>query len=132
MGWIEQRLKAIEQRLEYLYRLFQQLQIQATNSRQQLTSAWQDSGGGGSSSAAFYVVMAPSSGTYTGTWSGSAPTAGSSFTGTVYQVQGTSTITSLGTQTCVNWIPATLVNSRACIVIPDGAGNYGVVSQSCT
>jgi hypothetical protein len=92
-------------------------------------------GGGGGSPAAFFVCMAPSSGTYAGTWSGSAPTAGASFGATVYQVSdnGTSqTITDLGTQTVVNWLPATLANSKACVLAADGAGGYGVVSQSCT
>lgn len=132
MGWIESAVRQLIQRVEYLYRWMDRLVAQQNNARQQLLAAVQAAGAGGSGSLAIYVVMAPASGTYQGTWSGSAPTGGSSFTGTVYQVSGTGTITSMGTQTCVNWMPAALANSKACYCIPDGAGNYAIISQSCT
>jgi hypothetical protein len=93
------------------------------------------SGSGAGGSAAFFACMAPSSGTIQGTWSGSAPTAGGSFTATVYQLSwssGSLSIIDLGTQTIFNAVPAALENSKACILSQDGAGNYGVVSQSCT
>jgi hypothetical protein len=134
MGWIEARLLAAERFGEYLYQLIQALQVQVTALQQALNASQQQQGGGGAggTGSGFFVVMAPSSGTIDGTWSGSAPTAGGSFTGTVYQVANTGTINDLGTQTCVNWLPAALENSKACVVVPDQAGNYGVVSQSCT
>lgn len=135
MGWLESRILIAEQRLESLYRRLQDLAAQLANVRQQLIMAFQQTpSGGGGGPAGFFVCMAPSSGSYAGTWSGSAPTAGANFTATVYQVSydGTSqTITSLGTQNVVNWLPATLANSKACVLIPDGAGGYGVASQSC-
>lgn len=133
MQWIESRLHALERRVEDLYRRLLDLINQLNGVRQGLANAFAStSPDSGSGSSGFYVCMAPASGTYAGTWSGSAPTAGSSFTATVYQVSGTGTISSLGTQTVVNWLPATLQNSKACVVIPDGTGDYGVVSQSCT
>jgi hypothetical protein len=138
MGWLESRIQIAEQRIESLYRRLQDLLAQLNGVRQQLRMAFASGGeGGGGGSGGAFVCMAPSSGTYAGTWSGSAPTAGAAFTATVYQVSyaaagPTTTITSLGSQAVVNWLPATLVNSKACVVIPDGAGSYGVVSQSCT
>jgi hypothetical protein len=88
--------------------------------------------GGGSSTEGFFVCM-PSAPVAGASWTGSAPTGGVPFSPspTVYQVSSTG-ITSLGTQTVNNWLPASLVSGKACVIVPDGAGAYGVVSQSCT
>jgi hypothetical protein len=132
-GWIEARLIALELLANRfagdIARLWQQLRAV----QQGLISAQQQgSYGQGGTGSGFFVCMAPSSGTYAGTWTGSAPTGGASFTATVYQVANTGAVNSLGTQTVVNWMPATIANGKACVLIPDQAGNYGVVSQSCT
>lgn len=93
--------------------------------------------GGGGSAPSVYVVMAPSSGPpIAGLWSGSAPTAGGGFMGTVYQVSGTGfpgfgTIANMGTQQVINWMPSALVSGKACYCDLDAFGYYVVKSQSC-
>lgn len=137
MQWIESRMRVIEQRVESLYRRLLDDEGVLAGVRQQLRAAFQQGGGGApaGAGAGFYVCMSPSSGTIQGTWSGGAPTAGGSFAATVYQVSwsgGTPAFASLGTQTVVNWLPAALAASKACVLIPDGSGAYGVASQSCS
>lgn len=130
MNHLEARLLVAEATIRQLLQQLGELTWRVAKLEQQ---PWLAASGspGGSNSQAFYVVMAPGAGTINGTWSGSAPTAGGSFSGTVYQVSGTGTVTAIGSRTCVNWLPAALANSKACICLPDGAGNFGIVSQSC-
>lgn len=86
-------------------------------------------GGGGTSGGGNPCYCLPTTlGGATGTWPALTPASESL---TVYMVSGT-TITSLGTFTVYNWFPATPAVSLVLLVLPDGAGNYVAVSQSCS
>jgi hypothetical protein len=131
VDWIEKRIVACEDRLEYLIRYIQDLRQQIVAAAQAARTASASYGvGGAASSDGAYLCMAPSSGSWaaTGTWPALTP---GSFTATVYSVQG-STITSVGSFTVYNWFPSTPANSKVCLVEPDGAGNFVTVTQSCT
>jgi hypothetical protein len=130
MGWIENRVSAAESRIEYLCRLIQDLNAQIKAAMQAARQAASNypyvSVGYGQ---AFYTAT-PTSSVSAATYSGTAPTAGVTFTATVYQWNG-GTPTSIGSQTCFNTLPVSLTADAPCPVAPDGNGNYGVLSQSC-
>ncbi len=98
---------------------------------QQLAAAMSWGAGASGSAGAFYVAF-PSAAVSGATWTSGVPTSATSFTGHVYHVSGTGTVTDMGSQTILNWLPATLSASKAVIVDPDGAGNFVVTGQSCT
>jgi hypothetical protein len=130
MGWIETRIKAAEDAIEYLRRLIQDLTVQLRAATQQARTA---SGGGygtGGGGGVFYC-RAPSSGSWgaTGTWP--TLTAGS-FTADIYQANG-ATLAKIATAATVNnWYPASPAVSKVIEVAQDGSGAYVTVAQSCT
>jgi hypothetical protein len=130
MGWAETRIQALETRVEYLIRWIQDLIPQINNANQTARNAFSqypnNSGGGGT--GAFFALSTSGSWGATGTFPTLTP---GSISTTVYQASGTS-LTSLGTFTIYNWFPASPVASKVILVEPDGAGNYVVVTQSCT
>lgn len=132
MQWLESRIRLIEQRVEMLYRRLVGDEATLSNVRQQLRGAYQQLPTGGSTASEAVYVCYPSAAVSGATWTSGVPTSATSFSATVYQVAGTGTVTNGGTQTCLNWLPASLVASKACFLRPDGAGNYVVTGQSCT
>ena len=132
MYWIEQRVKACEDRLEYIIRYLQDLREQIIAAAQAVRTASSSYGlGGVGSTGGAFFCYAPSTG---GPWgsTGTLPSATpGSFTATVYQIIG-ATQSAIGSYTIYNYLPASPVNSKMCILIPDGAGNFVVVTQSCT
>jgi hypothetical protein len=83
----------------------------------------------GATGEAFFCQPSSAVSGATGSFPSLTPT---SFTATVYQMQ-TGTLTSFETGATVwNGFPAALVASKVCFVTPDGAGDWVVISQSCT
>jgi hypothetical protein len=121
-GWIANRMGALEARVEYLMRLIADLTQQLRGAQQSskgVGASFQNlpSGGGG---GAFFATPA------------GAVTGNSSFTANVSQfVAGSSTVVATAA-TIYNNFAASLVAGLQCFVVPDGAGNYVVVTQSCT
>jgi hypothetical protein len=130
MGWIESRVKACEEGLEYLKRLIQDLIPQLRAANQQLRNAGGGFGGGGGGSQGVFLCIAPSSGSWgaTGTWPALTP---GSFTADVYQAMGTSLDLVVSGATINNWYPATPAVSKVIEVSQDGSGAYVTVAQSC-
>jgi len=124
MGWVESRMILAERSIEDLYRRLVDVMAQVTASRQGLRAANQalpasaPPGGGGG----VFTCPGPTVSTIA---------SGASFTSSVSQCQGGS-LAVVGSATVYNWLPAALVPSKTCIVLPDGTGSYVVVSQSCT
>ena len=130
MGWIETRIKAAEDAIEYLRRQIQDLIPQIRAALQQARTASSGFDGGGGGGGAFYC-MAPSSGSWgaTGTWPTLTP---GTFTADVYQANG-STLAKIATAATVNnWYPASPAVSKVIEVAQDGSGAYVTVAQSCT
>jgi hypothetical protein len=122
MNWLETRIKASEERIEYLIRYLQDLvpQLRAAAQSARTASSNYGGGGGGSGSGAFFATP------------GSAVSGNSTFTANVYSfVGGTSTLVATSA-TIYNNFAAALVASKLCFVVADGAGNWVVVTQSCT
>jgi hypothetical protein len=121
---LEQGAIADEQAIAKLQQTVAQLQQQQ----------WTPSAGGqgGESSGGAYVCMCPTA--VSGTWSGSTPTTPGSFTAVVYQLSGgTYTAVAGGSAVTVyNAMISATIASRGCNLNSDGAGNYVVLSQSCT
>jgi hypothetical protein len=128
-GWVETRLYASEQRLEYLLRLVQDLQDQVKAAQQTARNAFSQPGQLGNSALGVYICFPTTMGGATGSFGALTP--GSQSGLTVYQVSGT-TQTSLGTFTVYNWLPASPVASKVAYCLPDGAGNFVLIDQSCT
>lgn len=132
MRWIESRLRLIEQRIEGLYRRLLNDEGLIAANRQGLRAAFQQPSGTGSGSGDAVFVCYPTAAVSGATWTSGVPTSAVSFSATVYQVAGTGTVTNGGTQTCLNWLPASLKANLACLCVKDGAGNFVVTGQSCT
>jgi hypothetical protein len=131
MGWAETRIQALETRVEYIIRWIQDLIPQINSANQTARNAFSqypDTSGGGGGGAFFCLPSSAVSGA-TGTW----PTlTATSFTADVYQsASGSLTLVASGA-TIYNEFPAGLAASKVCFCVPDGAGNYVVVTQSCT
>lgn len=131
MSWIDNRLGALETRCDYIYRWVLALVQQVNAANQGVRQAQANYPASSGSSGGGVYVCYPSSGISGATWSSDAPSSPGSASLTVYQVQGT-TVTSMGTNTVYNWLPAAVVASKACYCLPDGDGNYITVSQSCS
>ena len=129
-GNLERRVFRLKGELVAIRQLIATMQGQIAALQQQLY-ATQGPGGGGGGSDVFYVAF-PTGSVSGATWTAGVPVTGASFTAHVYRVSGTSTVTDLGTQTCVNWLAGSLVANKGVTVFPDGAGNYCTASQSCT
>jgi len=128
-GWIENRIYALEQRVEYILRLLQDLQQQVLAAQQNALGAYaqyQPAGGGGWGGVFFCLptTLGPASGSWPALTPGSQSL-------TVYQVSG-STITSTGTQTVYNWMPSAVQSNLVLMVLPDGSGAYVAANQSCS
>lgn len=131
MGWIEQRIAQLEAKVENLYRRLLDVIAQLDAVRQALRAAFQQLPTGGTSTGADVYVATPSAAVAAATYASGAPSSPASFPATVYQVSGTAA-TNLGTQTVYNWLPSTLAASKVCLLARDSAGNYCVLTQSCT
>jgi hypothetical protein len=136
-GNLEARVFRLEQQLVTAQQQIASLQSTAALLAQQVQYAGNSGGGSSGGTNGFYVAY-PTAVVSGASWtfSGTTVTAitGVTFTAQVIQVSynGTSqTVTSLGSQNCVNWIPAPLKADYGIIVYPDGAGSYGVGAQSC-
>jgi hypothetical protein len=122
LGWIETRTKACEESIEWIKRWIQDWTPLIKASLQNARTASQGGGsyGGGSSAGAFFATP------------GSSVAGNASFTANVYSfVAGTATLVATGA-TIYNNFAAALVASKQCFVVSDGAGNWVVVTQSCT
>jgi hypothetical protein len=131
MNVIESRVRLLEDGLARAWRAILNLIARMTRLEQQLASIPGGNGGGGGSGQNALFCAGPSSGTIvaTGSWPTVTP---DSFTSDVYFVQGTSITTLAAGATIYNWYMAALATGKVCYVVPDGLGNYVVVSQSCT
>ena len=131
-AWIETQLRQLESRFETLLSQFQDLVRQnkaAAQSARTANQQYQTFGTG--VGQAVYQAMP------TGTVNGASGSFGSltpvSFTSAVYQVSGAATNAEIASAATVyNWLPATLAANKICYVLPDGQGNWIVISQSCT
>jgi hypothetical protein len=128
-GWIETRIRACEEALEYLKRqildLTQQLRAAAQAARTASTGL---GGGGGGSSGSFWCLPSAAVGGATGTW----PTlTGIGFTANVYGANGASLVLIKASAQCYNFMPAGLVSGKVVALVADGQGNYDSVTQSC-
>jgi hypothetical protein len=132
VAWIESRILLAERSIEDLYRRLRDLFDQLKMVRQQMRALGQQvPGGGNTGAAAGFFVCYPTTGVAGATWTGGVPTAGAPFPAVVCQVSSTG-IDNLGSKACYNWLASPLVANKGCVCLPDGAGAYGVVSQSCT
>ena len=119
----DNRIMRLEQLVQQLQETVRTLQQQAGQLQQQAFAA--GAGGGGGSSAGGTYLAYPST----------AVGVGDSISTAIYQCQGGSQ-TAIGTATLYNYLNAELAASaypaNGVICIPDGAGNFTAVSQSCT
>jgi len=129
MGWIESRIIAIESRLEYWIRQLQDLIPQLRAAAQTARNAFQQYEPSGANAGAVYVCYPTTIAGATGTFPSLVPGSQSSLD--VYQVTG-STITLLDAYTVYNWLPASPAASKVAYCLPDGAGNFVLIDQSCT
>lgn len=128
-GWIEQQMRGLTQRVEYLYRWQQDLLAQLNNMRQQLLAAYQSQGGGGSGGgAAYYCTNHLSLAAGTGTFPAITP---SSTSATVYAASGGS-LSSLGSATIYNFGPDATDSTKRQILAKNADGTYTVVGESCS
>ena len=133
MSALEWRIARLEQQQLLMAQQIASLQSALAQAEQQIVNAGGGGGGSGGSSGSFYVAM-PGSTVSAATWTSARPAAGVVFSAPVWQVSyngSSQTITSIGTQNCVNWLASPLVADQGIVVIFDGVGSYGVVSQSC-
>jgi hypothetical protein len=128
VNWAEPRIYGAEQRIEYLLRQIQDLTDMVKAAQQLARSAFQQPGNLNSSGSGVFFCLPTTLAGASGSWPSLTP---SSQSLTVYQASGTS-LTSMGTATVYNWYPASPAASKVCFVLPDGAGNYVVVDQSCS
>ena len=131
-GWIETRIKAAEDAIEYLRRQMQDLIVQvrqaANNARTASATYGAGGGGGGGGGTYFCLPSGPVSGA-TGTWPSLTPV---SFIADVYTTAGGSMTLSAASATCWNFFPAGLIASKVVFLAADGTGNFVAVTQSCT
>jgi hypothetical protein len=129
-GWIETRIFAVEQRVEWLIRLVQDLIPQLRNATQaaRTASAGYGDGGGGGGGGAFFCMPSGTVAGATGTWPALTPT---SFTADVYTVAGGTMTLAAASATCWNYFPAGLVSSQVVALLADGTGNFDAIAQSC-
>lgn len=135
MSWIEQQLKALSLRTEYLYRLVQTIQQQLTNVRQQGYAAQQASAGSSSSGPGVYIFAAPSSGGINGATGGAAPPDGvpGIVTGqTVYKLVNGNYIAVSTNATVYNPYASAVAASNVCTLAANGDGTFTVLAQSCS
>jgi hypothetical protein len=125
-----QRILRLENTVAKMAQQIQALQTQVNAIAANQFNPLSGLGGGGGISATAYVCV-PTGTVSAATYSGTTLTAVVTFSATVYQIQNT-TITSLGSQTCINGLADTLDADFPCPCVPDGQGNYLVVSQGCT
>jgi hypothetical protein len=119
---IEQAINAIQTQIaNILTQLGQLAQNQWVGS-----TGGQGGGGGGG-----FFVCYPASPVSGATWSAHAPSAAATFSAAIWQCSISGGIMALGSQSCANWLPVPLQAGYPCVVVPDGQGGYGVVSQSC-
>jgi hypothetical protein len=128
MGPLETRLAALERRFENLKFDEEQLKAQVKAALQTARNAYGQWTPQGSANGSVYFCLPTTLGGATGSWPSLTPASQSL---TVYQVKGTS-ISSLGTFTVYNWYPAAPAASKVLLVLPDGAGSFVAVAQSCT
>lgn len=131
MDWIEQRIRAMENRFEYLLRLLQPLIQQITQNRQQLTAAWQAGGSDGSGGAAivYFWVPAGTISAASGPPPSGVPTA---TTGqTVYALSSGAYTTVSSSATIYNCAGSTLVASKVVFLGKNSDGTFTALTQSC-
>jgi hypothetical protein len=129
--WIEQGLRALTNRYEYLYRLMLEFKAQLRALQQGLQAAQQQGSQGGSGPAASGAfAFCPSAiMNASGSCLGSA---GTVLTGqTVEQfAAGTWTLVD-SSATVYNATPSPIVAGQQCWLLADGSGNWVVITQSC-
>lgn len=130
-GWIEQALRNLTQRVEYLFRLISDLQAQLNNMRQQLLAAYQASGSGGSGGAAIVYFWVPG-GTISAA-SGPPPSGVPVGTSgqTVYALSSGTYSTVSTSATIYNAAGSTLVASKVVFLGKNTDGTYTALTQSC-
>jgi hypothetical protein len=128
-GWIETRLVAAEQGLEYLKRLLQDLipQLRAAAQQARNAGAAYGGGGGGGGGTFFCQPSSPVAGA-TGTWPAITPTG---FTADVYTTAGSGITLSAASAQCWNFMAAGLVASQTAALVSDGSGDFATYTQSC-
>lgn len=130
MGWIESRVKAVEERVEWLIRQVQDLIPQMRNAAQtaRAASATYGGGGGGGGGGVFFCFPSAGVSGAGGTWPAISPV---SFTADVYTVAGGSITLSASSATCWNYFGAPLVASKIVALAADGTGAFDALTQSC-
>jgi hypothetical protein len=131
-GWIENRLYALEQRVEYLMRLLQDLLPQLRSAQQNARNAFaQWNPGGGSGGASVYVCVLGAALPAGTAPAGGAP--GSLAAQTIYRIaDGGASYTTVGTATVYNPYLSAGTSGRIVTVIPNPDGSYTAIGQSCT
>jgi hypothetical protein len=131
MSWIENRIAALESRVEYAVRYLQDLTQQvlaAAQTARQVAANYPVFSSGGSGGA--YTCL-PTAAVNGAIWGDDAPISGTSFTADVWQWNGT-TPTALGPRNCINTLVDGLLADQPCPCTPDGNGNFVTISQGCT
>jgi hypothetical protein len=84
---------------------------------------------GSATDGAFFAMPTSTVAGASGTWPSLTAT---SFTGDVYRQQNGKLKKVASSQKIWNGLPASLAASKVCTIRPDGAGDWSLVSQSCT
>lgn len=131
MGWIEQQLRALAQRTEYLFRLIQQYRQQQQNDRQQLYAAWQQtSPGGGGGGVVYFFVPGSAMSAASGNPPSGVPT--SLANQTVYALSGGTYSSVSTTATVYNAATVAITASKVAYLMKNADNStYTVINQSC-
>jgi hypothetical protein len=129
MGWIENQLAIVTNRVEYLFRLLQDLTGQLRAVQQGLQSAFQQTQGPSSSGGATCWYAAGLS--LAGTSGGFPSITCASTTTTVYQLSAGGLV-SIGTQTVYNAMPDACDNTKRQVLGKNADGTFSVIGQSCS
>jgi hypothetical protein len=129
VGWIESQIQIVTNRVEYLFRLLQDLTQQIRGLQKGLQGAYQqwepnqDSGG-----ATCYFADNLNLAGATGTWPSITPSSGSY---TVYYANG-GALVSLGSKIVYNFMPDGTDNTKRQILGKNADATFSVIAQSCT
>lgn len=129
MGWLESRIRMAEQRLEYLYRLLQDLIAQVRALQQGLMAAQQQ--GSMPTSGGVPCWFIPASGMAAASGNAPSGTPTSLTNQTVYRLSGGSWQTVTSSATVYNPIPSALASGKMAAILKNVDGTYSAITQSC-
>jgi hypothetical protein len=129
MGWIENQIQIVTNRVEYLFRLLTDLTAQLRAVQQGLQSAFQQEQGTTSSGGATcWFADNLNLAAATGAWPTITPSSG---TYTVYHANA-GALVSIGSKTVYNFMPDATDSTKRQILGKNADGTYSVITQSCT